>query len=185
MKKHLSVLLVFLLFGCASTQNQSHFADNIFSCEDPKLTIRILKKVVKHKEGAKQGSGYTKTSHSYMIESGEFVGISIWRYRHTSSAEWRAADEQIVMNIGMVPLDPVRINNQTWISFVDLKNKKYIALGYFKRIDSNLVAVYSICKAEQFKGELAKLKNTPFLDVYQKQVLASAFNSNANLFVIE
>ena len=89
------------------------------------------------------------------------------------------------MNIGMVPLDPVRIKNQTWTSFVDLKNKKYIALGYFKRIDSNLVAVYSIRKAELFKGELANLKNTPFLDAYQKQVLARAFNSNANLFVIE
>ena len=185
MNKHLSLLLVLIFVGCASTQNQSRFTENTFSCDHPKLTVRILKKVVEHKEGSKQGSDFIRMSHSYMTESGEFVGINIWRFHHKSNAEWRASDEQIILNIGMVPLNPTRINNQTWLKFVDIKNEKYVAFGYFKRIDWNLVAVYSIRKAGKFKDEIDSIQNTGVLDTYQKQRIIKAFNSNASLFVIE
>ena len=185
MNKHFSVLFVFLFIGCASTQNQSRFTDNTFSCDHPKLTVRILKKVVKHKEGSKQGSDFIRMSHSYMTESGEFVGINIWRIRHKSNVEWRASDEQIIMNIGMIPLSPTRINNQTWIKFVDLKNEKYVALGYFKRINWNLVAVYSIHRIEAFKDEIGRFNNKNVLNDHEKQILSRAFISNANLLVIE
>ena len=120
-----------------------------------------------------------------MTESGEFVGINIWRFHHRSNAEWRASDEQILINIGMVPLDPSQINNQTWLKFVDIKNEKYVAFGYFKRIDWNLVAVYSIRKAEKYKDEIDSIKNTGVLDAYQKQRIIKAFNCYASLFVIE
>ena len=185
MKKHLSVLFVLIFVGCAATQNQSRFADNTFSCDHPKLTVRILKKVVKHKEGSKQGSAFIRMSHSYMTESDEFVGINIWKFRHKANAEWRNSDEQIIMNIGMVPLNPTRINNQTWIKFVDLKNEKYIAFGYFKRIDWYLVAVYSIRKTEDFKDEIGSFNDKNVLNDYEKQILTQAFNSNVSLFVIE
>ena len=185
MSKHLSVLFVFILVGCASTQYQSRFADNTFSCDHPKLTVRILKKVVRHKEGSKQLNGFTRISHSYMTESGEFVGINIWRFRHKSNAGWRTSDEQIIMNIGMVPLKPTRINNQTWIKFVDLKNEKYIAFGYFKRIDWNLVAVYSISKTEALKDEIGSFNYKSVLNDYEKQILNRAFNSNVSLFEIK
>ena len=185
MNKHLSVLFVFVLVGCAATPYQSRFADNTFSCNHPKLTVRILKKVIRHKEGSKQGSGFIRMSHSYMTESGEFVGINIWRFRHKPNAEWRASDEQIIMNIGMVPLNSTRINNQTWIKFVDLKNEKYVAFGYFKRIDWNLVAVYSIGKTEAFKDEIGSFNDKSVLNDYEKQILTRAFISNVSLFVIE
>ena len=141
--------------------------------------------VIKEKEESKQGSGYKRTHYRYVTDSGEIVGITIWRYRHTSSAEWRSSDEKIILNIGMVPLDPIRINNKTWIRFANFQIDEYLVFGYFKRIDWNLVAVYRVIKNEKHKDEIESYKKTRVLSDQLKSFITGAFEDSEELFVIE
>ena len=73
----------------------------------PKLKVRVLKNVSKQKEESKQGQGFRMTRHSYLTDSGEIAGITIWRFVLDSNTEWRSSNEQLVRQTGAIPLDPI------------------------------------------------------------------------------
>ena len=183
-KLNLITVCLGLLWGCAGMQPATTFEDNTFSCDFPKLKVRILKNVSNQKEESKQGSGFRKTIHSYITESGEIVGITIWRVAHDSNREWRSSDEQLVRQIGALPLDPITINNKTWVKFVQFIQKEYVTFGYFKRMEYNLVAVYSLIKADQYKDDLESFSKTTVLSEKLKRFISQAFDDIEELFVI-
>ncbi len=172
-----------LLWGCAGMQPQTTFEDNTFTCDFPKVKVRILKTVVHQTEKSTQAQGLKRTVYSYQTESGLFVGITIWRFRHDSSKEWRSSDEQLVRRIGASPLGPITINNKTWIKFIQ-PQKEYSALGYFKRMDYNLVAVYTLFKMEQYKDDIESFAKTRVLSEQLKQIVTKTFSVIDKLFVI-
>ena len=109
--------------GCAGTQPQTTFMDNTFTSDLPKLKVRILKNVSRQKEESKQGQGFRMTKHSYLTDSGEIVGITIWRFVLDSNTEWRSSNEQLARQTGALPLDPITINNKTWVKIVRLQKE--------------------------------------------------------------
>jgi hypothetical protein len=183
-KIYMILTCIFLIVGCASVQNQSSFTENTFFCDNPKLKIQILKNVLKQTEKSQQARDHRRTQHWFKVSSGEVVGISIWRYRHNSSAAWYSSDEQILINMGAVPLCPIEIDNKTWIKYAYLKFENYLDFGYFKRMDNNLVAVYCEIKNEKYKGEIESYKATRVLNEGHKQLINEAFDHLEKLFVI-
>ena len=186
MERKICILLafMFLLVSCASTQNQIRFTENTFFSDNPELKVQILKNVLKQTENRKQGQGYKTTTHAFKIGSSEIVGITFWKFRHNSSTEWRSSDEQIITNMGMVPLGRVEISDKTWTKFVDYKSEKYIAFGYFKRMGDNLVAVYCNTWNAKYKNEIENFKKTRVLTEQHKQLINKAFDYTKKLFVI-
>jgi hypothetical protein len=186
MERKICIILtfIFLFVGCASTQSQSRFTENAFVSDNPKLKVQILKNVSKQVEDSKQGSGYKTYYHYFNTGSGEVVGITIWRFRYTSSAEWRSSDEELLRSIGCVPLGPITINNKTWAKFVDFTQENNMGFGYFKRMGNNLVAVYYYFNNEKYKDEIESFKNTRVLTERHKQLINKAFDHIEKLFVI-
>jgi hypothetical protein len=186
MERKIYIILTCILFfaGCASTQNQARFTENTFFCDYPKLEVQILKNVLNQTEKSKQGSGWRRTSHFFKTDSGEFVAIRIWRYRHNSSSEWRSSDEQILMNMGAVPLERIKINNKIWVKFAYIKFEKYVDFGYFKRMDNDLVSVTCEIKNEKYKDEIESYKKTRDMTERHKQLINEAFDYIDKLFII-
>ena len=184
-RKIYTILACIVLFvGCATTQNQSRFADNTFFCDNPKLKVQMLKNVIKQTEKHKQGSGWARTNHWFNIGSGEIVGVTIWRFRHNSNAEWRSSDERIIRNMGMVPLDRIIINDKTWVKFVDHTPTNYIGFGYFKRMGYNIVAVSCDFNNEKYKDEIENFKKTRVLTERHKKLINQAFDYIEKVLVI-
>ena len=182
-KLTLTIVCLGLLLGCAGMQPQTTFEDNTFTSDLPKLKVRILKNVSRQNEKSQQRSGYKYTSHFYTTGPDEVVGITIWRFGHNSNKEWRSSNEQLVRQIGGLPLDPITINNKTWVKFVQLQ-KEYILFGYFTRMDDNLVTVYSLIKAEQYKDDIESFAKTRVLSEQLKRLINQTFDDIEELFVI-
>jgi len=183
-KLTLTIVCLELLLGCAGTQPQTTFMDNTFTSDLPKLKVRVLKNVSKQKEESKQGQGFRMTRHSYLTDSGEIAGITIWRFVLDSNTEWRSSNEQLVRQTGAIPLDPIAINNKTWVKFVQLQ-KEYAAFGYFTRMDDNLVAVFSLIKAEQYKDDIESFAKTRVLSEQLIRLITKTFDGIEGLFVID
>jgi hypothetical protein len=187
MERKIYIILICIIFivGCASVQNQSSFKENTFFCDYPKLKVQILKNVLQQTEKSKQGRNHRRTNHWFRTGSGEFVGVEIWRFRHSSSTTWDySSDKQILIDMDMVPLGPIKIDNKTWIKFAYVKFENYVQFGYFKRMDNNLVAVYCEIKNEKYKGEIESYKATRVLTDRHKQLINEAFDHIEKLFVI-
>ena len=179
------ILTYILLFvGCATTQNKISFTDNTFFCENPKLKVQILKNVLKQNEKSMQGSGWNSTRYLYKTGPEEIVGITIWRFRHASNKEWRSSNEQLVRRIGALPLEPITINNETWVKYIKPNQQGFAIFGYFRRMDYNLVTVYSIIKAEQYKDDIKSFSETRVVNERLKRLINKAFNDIENMFVI-
>jgi hypothetical protein len=86
--------------------------------------------------------------------------------------------------MGGLPLDPITINNKTWVKFVQLNQKGYAALGYFTRMSDNLISVYSLIKAEQYKDDLENFAKTRVLSEQLKRLINQTFDDIEELFVI-
>ena len=185
-KIYIILICIFFIVGCASVQNQSSFKENTFFCDNPKLTIQILKNVSKQEEKSKQGTNSKLTQHWFKVSSGEVVGVAIWRFRHTSNTTWDySSDEQILFTMGMVPLGPITINNKTWIKYANLKFENLVDFGYFKRMDNNLVMVYCEINNGKYKDEIESYKATRVLTESHEKLINEAFNYLEKLFVIE
>ena len=186
MERKIFIILacIFFIVGCASVQNQSHFTENTFFCDYPKLEVKILKDVLKQTEKSKQGKGWTMFTHWFKISSAEYVGVRIWRFGYNSNAEWQSSDEQILINIGMVPLDQADINDKTWVKFAYLRHENWVDFGYFRRIDNNLVAVFCEINNKKYKDEIESLKKTRVLTEKHKQLINQAFEYLEKAFVI-
>lgn len=183
-KLTLNIVCLGLLWGCAGVKPQTTFENNTFSCDFPKLKVQILNNVVRQTEKSTPGQGYRRTIHSYRTGSDQFVGITIWRFGHDSNKEWRSSNEQLLRQIGGIPLDPIAINNKTWVKFVQLTQKGYAAFGYFTRMDNNLVAAYSLIKVEQYKDDIESFAKTRVLSEQLKRLIDKTFSDIEKLFVI-
>lgn len=184
-KLTLNIVCLGVLMGCAGTQPQTTFVDNTFTSDLPKLKVQILKDVLSQQEKSQQRGSCRSTVHSYTTGPAEVVGIAIWRCVLDSNTEWRSSNEQLVRQIGGLPLDPITFNNKSWVKFVQLNEKGIAAFGYFTRMDDNLVTVYSLIKAEQYKDDIESFAKTRVLSERLKRLINQAFDEMEKLFVID
>jgi hypothetical protein len=183
MKRTLILVCLSFLWGCAGIQPQTTFENNTFTCDFPELKVRILKPVLKLQEKSQQISYCRSTAHIFTTGPGEVVGITIWRCTLDSNTEWQSSDAELVRSLGALPLDPITINNQIWVKFVQLQNELAL-FGYFKRMGDNSVAVYNLIKAEHYKDDIENFAKERVLSDPLKLLINKTFSDMDKLFVI-
>ena len=181
MKNFIILFLTVFILSCSTAPQ---ILNNRFISSRPNLQVQFHKPIIEKSEKSQRYQHGDLKSYHFRANRREGVLIQIYTYIASRSGVYFYGPEQMLTSMGCMVLDPVVIDGDQWIKFVDVFGNKFLFTGYFRFMNETGISVGRIYDAGSYAAEIGSFRKGASLSYGQGKVYDEAFAHTDQLFSI-
>jgi len=182
MKNFIILFLAVCILSCATAPQ---ILNDRFISSRPNLQVQFHKPIVEKSEKSQRYQHGDLKSYHFRVNSREGILIQIYTYIASRSGYYFYGPEQMLTSMGCMVLDPVVIDGDQWIKFVDVFGDNFLFTGYFRFMNETSISVGRIYDCKHICAEeIESFRKGASLSYGQGKLWDEAFAHTDQLFSI-
>jgi len=182
MKNFIILLIIVFILSCATAPQ---ILDDRFVSSRPNLQVQFHKPIVEKSVKSQRYQHGDLKSYHFRVDSREGILIQIYTYIASRSGVYFYGPEQMLTSMGCMVLDPVVIDGDQWIKFVDVFGDNFLFTGYFRFMHETSISVGRIYDCKHIcSEEIGSFRKAASQSYGQGKVYDEAFAHTDQLFSI-